>query len=67
MGRVLNALAMPLRELTPVKLTWTDKKTSSYARYTGDTPFWYKTGLTPQIDGGDSLAVSYSACRTARP
>ncbi|MBE0564323.1 MAG: hypothetical protein IH621_00030, partial [Krumholzibacteria bacterium] len=60
LGSVTSFLLTPLRELTPVKLTWTNKRTSSYARYTGDTPFWYKTGLQPAIDGADTLAVSYA-------
>ena len=50
----------PLREMTPVKITWTDKKTSAYARYTGEVPFWYKTGLVPDIAGADSQSVSFA-------
>ena len=55
-----NAVLTPLREMTPVKVTWTDKKSSSYSRYLGDVPFWYKSGLLPEIAGADSLAVSYA-------
>ncbi|HPF71579.1 MAG TPA: hypothetical protein PLQ13_12965, partial [Candidatus Krumholzibacteria bacterium] len=33
---VTNTLLRPLREMTPVKVTWTDKKSSAYARYTGE-------------------------------
>ncbi|MFN2370092.1 MAG: hypothetical protein ABR506_02940 [Candidatus Krumholzibacteriia bacterium] len=61
LGTLTNAVLTPLREVTPVKITWTEKKASTYARYTGDTPFWYKTGLLPEIDGADTLAVSYSS------
>jgi hypothetical protein len=62
-GQVTNVLLRPFREMTPVKVTWTDKRTSGYARYTGDASFWYKTGLLPSIDGADTLSVSYNQQR----
>jgi len=56
---ILNSLLNPLRNITPVKVVYTDQNSSSYARLLDTAPFWYKTGLVPTLDVADSLYSSY--------
>jgi len=56
----LDIVLESLREITPVKFTFTNKRSSRFARYTADVPFWYKTGLMSTLDRADSLYVTRS-------
>jgi len=49
-----------LRNTTPVKATFTDRKDSGYSRLTDTAGFWYSTGLQPKLDVDDSLYVARS-------
>ncbi len=51
---VLNAL----RNTSPVKVTYTTRDQSSFARLQKKADFWYSTGLTTDIDAPDSLYSS---------
>jgi hypothetical protein len=47
-----------LRNINPIQVTLTDRKSSNYQRFTGGTSFWYRMGLAPTLDTADSLYVS---------
>ena len=49
-----------LSDLTPVKVTYTSRKTSSYSRIQDQADFWYIAGFSTDIDIPDSLYVSRS-------
>jgi len=47
-----------LRNINPIQVTLTDRKSSNYQRYFGGTTFWYRMGLDPTLDTPDSLYIS---------
>lgn len=63
-GDPMQYVLEALRNMTPVKFTFTDKKSSQYARYRADVPFWYRTGLLSVLDRADSLYATYSQSTT---
>ncbi len=57
---IFNPVLNVLRGATPVKMTISRKKNSSYARLDGTAPFWYQAGLDNSLDVPDSLYASMS-------
>ena len=55
-----NPVLNLLRGSTPLKVTISRKKNSSYARLEDTAPFWYMTGLDNSLDVADSLYASMS-------
>ena len=53
--RILDPVFNTLRNTTPVKVTYTDNRSSAYARIQQKASFWYKTGLVNELDTADSL------------
>ncbi len=66
-GGKVNPLAIfkpilhSLRNVTPVKILYTEQSSSRYARLVEKAPFWYQTGLVNELDFPDSLYSSYSS------
>ena len=56
----LTPVLTVLRDLTPMKVTYTSRKTSSYSRIQDQADFWYVAGFSSDIDVPDSLYVSRS-------
>ncbi len=56
---MLNPVLDVFRNITPVKVVYTDQNSSSYARLLQEAPFWYLTGLVPELDVADSLYSAY--------
>jgi hypothetical protein len=58
--RIPNPLAPMmnlLRGIQPISLNWTRKQEGTYARFTGNSSFWYSAGLMHDLDVPDSLFV----------
>ncbi len=55
-GPVLNVF----RNMTPVKMTVSNKKNSSYSRLQQTAPFWYQAGFANTLDVADSLYAAMS-------
>ncbi len=56
---VYNAVFEPLRKLKPIKITFSEDRSSGYGRIYLDTPFWYKAGFETNLDIPDSTYMSY--------
>ncbi|MBU2499799.1 hypothetical protein KJ682_00585, partial [bacterium] len=52
---ILNPFLNILRESTPVKVTLSDKRSSSYTRLEDTAPFWYMAGLENSLDVPDTM------------
>ncbi|MFH2053934.1 MAG: cell surface protein SprA [bacterium] len=52
---LLNPFLNILRESTPVKVTLSDKRSSSYTRLEETAPFWYMAGLENSLDVPDTM------------
>jgi hypothetical protein len=58
--RIFNPIFHTMRNITPVKIVYTDQNSSSYSRLLDTASFWYKTGLVNTLDVPDSLYTAYS-------
>ena len=57
---IFNPFLNTLRNTTPIKVTYTTSKGSSYARLTDTATFWYRTGLVNTLDVDESEYASYA-------
>ncbi|MCP4291925.1 MAG: hypothetical protein GY780_08835 [bacterium] len=57
---VYNAVTHPFRKIKPLKITFSDNRSSSYGRLHSTTPFWYKTGFQTSLDVPDSTYAGFS-------
>ncbi|MBK7701649.1 MAG: hypothetical protein IPI34_01535 [bacterium] len=55
----LPRLLEVLRETQPVQVNYSHKKQSSYGRFTGNTPFWYRVGFYNDYAAAETLWVSH--------
>nr|MEE4268191.1 cell surface protein SprA [Candidatus Krumholzibacteria bacterium] len=60
LARLYNVGLNPIRNITPVKVTYSDRRASSYNRMQTMPSFWYQTGLANTASVADSLYVSSS-------
>ena len=51
----LDPMLYMIRNMSPVKVTLTNRRTSSYTRIQERAAFWFKTGLVSSLDTADSL------------
>jgi hypothetical protein len=56
----LSPVLSALRDLTPVQVNYSNRKSSGYQRFRDTAPFWYQLGFSQTIDEPDSLWVSRS-------
>lgn len=55
LGKLYNVALNPFRNITPVKVTYSDRRASAYNRIQEMPSFWYQTGLETNAGVADSL------------
>ncbi len=60
LGSIYNAFFHPFRKLKPIKITFSEDRSSSYGRLHSDAPFWYKAGFSTELDVPDSTFASHA-------
>ncbi len=58
--RILNPFINIFRNSTPIKVTYSTSKGSSYARLLEAAPFWYKTGLVNELETDEDLYSAFA-------
>jgi len=58
---VYNALFHPLRQIKPVKITFSDDRSSTYGRIYTDVSWWYKAAFQTELDIPDTTYVSHGS------
>ncbi len=59
LGTVYNVVFNPLRKIKPIKITFSEDRSSTYGRIYSDIPFWYKTAFQTELDIPDSTYMSH--------
>ncbi len=61
LGTIYNAVFNPLRKLKPLKVTFSEDRSSGYGRLHADIPWMYKAGFSTELDVPDSTYASFGA------
>lgn len=56
---VYNVVFHPLRKLKPIKVTFSEDRSSSYGRLYADINWWYKSAFKTELDTPDSTYMSH--------
>jgi hypothetical protein len=60
LGKLYNVALNPIRNITPVKVTYSDRRASAFNRIQEMPSFWYRTGLATDPGVADTLYTASS-------
>lgn len=64
LGTIYNLASHPLRELKPLKVTFSKDRNSTYGRIYSSAGFWYKAGFRTHLDVPDTTFISATSSET---